>query len=262
MSKIKKQNSFISIFKFSENTYLRIFLIVVLGIGFLIFAGLYWILYKNYVLHMLIALVVYIFISIIAFILNKKFPCKFFNVVYNVVVSVPIILINLTKPFVTIRGSYLFVVLFAFGIPAIILKVLCSLEVFSLKHETIVFLVFVMASILCSYNYVATKWIIRHSLFCNKGNHRYEEYIEQLAIYSVHPNNVIFILYFAYFIFLSLLGFQLVENDSFIISESLDNAILKAFLVFIAFTNMRSKAKDAQHDTKKLFQQTLKLLII
>lgn len=257
MSKFKERQGFISMFNFSENTYLRIFLIVVLGIGAIVFAGIIWLLYNNYMFHMFIAFVVYIIILKLAYILNKKYPCKAFDVV----ISVPIILINLSKPFVTIMGSYLFVVLFAFGIPAIVLKGLCYLGVLSLKHETIIFLVFVMASILCSYNYVATKWIIHQSPFCNKGNHRYEEYIEQLAIYSVHPNNVIFILYFAYFVFLGLSGFQLVENDSFIISEALDNAILKAFLVFIAFTNMRSKAKDAQLDTKNLFQQTLKLLI-
>ena len=50
-----------------------------------------------------------------------------------------------------------------------------------------------------------------------------------------------------------------IEKESYVISQEFDTAIIKAFLVFIAFTNMRAKAKDAELDTKELFIKTIKL---
>lgn len=64
-----------------------------------------------------------------------------------------------------------------------------------------------------------------------------------------------------YFIILSISGYIQVENSSYLISKEFDTAILKAFLVFIAFTNMRGKATDTKVDTKELYQQTRKLFV-
>ena len=66
-------------------------------------------------------------------------------------------------------------------------------------------------------------------------------------------------LYSIYFVLLVLSGFQKIENEGYLLSQGFDNAILKSFLVMIAFTNMRSKAKDAQMEVKDLFQRTIKL---
>lgn len=56
-------------------------------------------------------------------------------------------------------------------------------------------------------------------------------------------------------------GFLQIEKGSYLISQELDTAVLKAFLVFIAFTNMRTKAKDTEVNIKDLFQRTLKLFV-
>ena len=43
--------------------------------------------------------------------------------------------------------------------------------------------------------------------------------------------------------------------------KDFDAAILKAFLVFMAFANMRTKSREAKADIKELLQQTLKLFV-
>lgn len=65
-----------------------------------------------------------------------------------------------------------------------------------------------------------------------------------------------------YFAFLAVSGFLQIENENYLISQELDTAVLKAFLVFIAFTNMRTKAKETKVNIKDVFQRTLKLFVL
>ena len=71
-----------------------------------------------------------------------------------------------------------------------------------------------------------------------------------------------YFLYLIYFAFLAVSGFLQIENENYLISQELDTAVLKAFLVFIAFTNMRTKAKETKVNIKDVFQRTLKLFVL
>ena len=72
---------------------------------------------------------------------------------------------------------------------------------------------------------------------------------------------MMFLLYLLYFVFLGISGYLQIEKDCYLITQGIDTAVLKAFLVFIAFTNMRVKAKDAELDVRELYQRTLKLFV-
>jgi uncharacterized membrane protein YesL len=75
----------------------------------------------------------------------------------------------------------------------------------------------------------------------------------------MHPSNIIFALYLVYFVFLAISGYLQIQDAGYLISEGGDAAVIKAFLVFIAFTNMRSKQKDAKLNVKELLHKTLLL---
>lgn len=180
-------------------------------------------------------------------------------------ISVPMIavygLVGIVQPFITIVGTYFFVVLFVFGVPAIIMTFISKLGWWIIKPETIAFIVLALGSILCAHSYGATKWIIHQTPLRDWGNHRYESFREELAVYLIHPSYVVFLLYLAYFVVLAISGFMQIENGSYLISETFDAAILKAFLVFIAFTNMRNKAKDAEIDAKQILGKIMGLFV-
>ena len=114
--------------------------------------------------------------------------------------------------------------------------------------------VFALGSILTS-NYSVTKNIIRHTPLKNWGNHTYESHRENLAFYLAHPSNMTFLMYFIYFVYLTISGYQFIQNEGYIISNEFDMSILKAFLVYIAFTNMRTKAKETEIKEKELLQR-------
>ena len=55
-------------------------------------------------------------------------------------------------------------------------------------------------------------------------------------------------------------GFILLQYKNFLISEEIDGAILIAFLVFIACTNMVSKSHEVDVQAKDLLQRMLSLM--
>lgn len=169
-----------------------------------------------------------------------------------------VFLTRLSYPFITISLAYIFIFLFSFGVLTIALKSTELIGLFTLKMDTIVFLVISLGSILCC-NGSYTDTVLRLSPIRNWGNHKYEKYREELARYVVQPANVVFFLYLVYFAFLSVSGFMLIEYDRYLISEGIDYAILKAFLVYIAYTNVRAKWSAVDIDEKTLLEKTIKM---
>lgn len=259
----KTWNRLIDSFRLSEKTSLGLLLGALLVIGGFSFAGFCWIV-ERFNWGLFLIFVGYVCILTLIEWLYTKRPNIFLYLI-SWVVSVPFVALYLilhsVLPFITILGTYFFVALFAFGVPAIVLTGLSDVGWLILRPETIAFVVFAVGSILCSNSYRTTKWMIHHSPLRDWGNHTYESYMEQLAVYLIHPSNVIFLLYLMYFIYLGISGYLQIQNGEYLVSEGFDSATLKAFLVYIAFTNMKAKAKDAEVDAKDLFQRTMKLFV-
>lgn len=245
--------------KISYNTKLKLLLTTIFLVGVVSF-----LIFGYFILHVQCWLISGAYIGFYYYIkwLTTRCSNRLIRHLYTII-SIPIyillFLFDTLQPFLIIIGTYFFVILFAFGIPVTLLNGLTILGWLGLKPETIIFLTFVLGSIICSNSYYSTKWIVRHSPLRDWKTHNYESYREELAIYLIHPSDVTFLLYLLYFILISITGFLQLEKDSCFIYKGLDNAVIKAFLVFIAFTNMRTKAKDTNLNTKDLLARTLKL---
>lgn len=246
---------------FSERFILGMLIITILVLGGLIFSVVLWLLIKLQWWFIPMILAFFLWMSFSNW-LDKRGKSKVMRIVSRFVsmpVQIVFLLVALAQPFITIVGSYFFVALFAFGLPALILIGLTYSCNWGLLPETIAFIVLSGGTILCANSYRMTKWIIKRTPLRNMDNHRYEGYREKLAFYVIHPSNVIFLIYCLYFVFLFTTGFIQIQNDGNLLPDGYDLVVLKAFLVFIAFTNMRTKAKVAELDSKMLLKQTMGL---
>lgn len=237
-------------------------ILAIVVVGGLVFAGGYWAVmrHKGWVL---LPVGVYVVVYGIIKCLARLWPGKTMTKVERIVpgpILLVYVIVGLMQPFIDIVGTYLFVALYAFGIPSIVLKGVSNMGWLELRPETIVFIVLALGSVLCS-TYAVTKRIIRFSPLKNWGNHEYEFNREQLAFYLVHPSNMVFLVYLIYFVYLAVSGFRLIQCENYLFSETIDAAILKAFLVYIAYTNMIIKAKETEIDAKVLLQRIAGLFI-
>ena len=80
-------------------------------------------------------------------------------------------------------------------------------------------------------------------------------------VMKVIERNMVFLLYLIYFVVLAVSGYRLIQYNAYLLSESIDAAIIKAFLVFIAYTNMRVKGKDTEIEAKELLQRICGLFV-
>jgi len=64
----------------------------------------------------------------------------------------------------------------------------------------------------------------------------------------------------AYFVFMAITGFKQLQYATFLISSEIDAAVTKAFLIFIAYTNMLSKSSEVDINSKDLLVKVLRLL--
>lgn len=247
--------------KLSERFKLSVLIFTILTIGGLFFSLICWLLYKLQWWFILLMLGFFTWVAFSRW-LSKRSNNKVMRTISNVIsfpVEMSFALMALTQPFITIIGTYFFLLLFAFGVPALILVWLTHIFNWGVFPETIGFLVIAGGSILCANSYKLTQWIIKLTPLRNRGIHKYESYREKLSFYLVYPSNVVFLLYLSYFVFLIVTGFIQIQNGRNLLPGGFDAAVLKAFLVFIAFTNMKTKAKDAELDIKELYRQTMGL---
>ena len=189
----------------------------------------------------------------------EKWPNKFFKTFsffINVFLAFFGILFNIGIPLVIIILAFFIIALFTFGIPLLFLLMLKEFNILLLEKETIIFVSLTLGAILCSNSYKSSKTIIHlfPTIFDRKS------YKEELAVYLVHPSNVVFVLYLAYLLYLGITGYLYIEEGIYLISEKMDAAILKAFLVYVAFTNMITKSKDIELNEKDLLERLLLIL--
>lgn len=79
-------------------------------------------------------------------------------------------------------------------------------------------------------------------------------------MYILDASNIKFLIYLVYFIFLALSGYMHLQNKASLISPDFDEAVLKAFLVFIAYSNVVRHYKDVQFDIRTFIVKIFKLM--
>lgn len=254
--------NFADIFQISDKAKLWLLICAIIAIGGIAFSSMYWIIMRLR-WWIILLLAGYGLLYVLTEWSATIFPGRVMRIFENIVhipIAITFSFMELVHPFIAIVGTYFFVVLPTFGIPAFLLICLSKCNIWIQRPETIIFIELALGSILCS-TYSVAKWFIRRSPLKDWGNHEYEKHREQLAYYLVHPSNMVFLLYFIYFVFLAISGYQLIQFDRFLFSNRIDTSILKAFLVYIAYTNMRVKAKETEVDAKELLDRISRLFV-
>lgn len=173
--------------------------------------------------------------------------------------SIPLSIIHLILSLGIPTGVLLFnaVILFivSFGIPFLIMNQIETLFNFGLKRATMYFCCISFASILSVYlSKYLLKFILKVSpitmdTYAEKPKNKY---LKELTSVFYQKNNIIFLIYACYFVYLGIMSFFKIQYGQPLLSAETDMAILQSFLFFIAFTNMIIKSKDI-----KLAPQTI-----
>ncbi len=248
----------------SEKAKLSLIISVFVGVG-LVFTSLYIWLLEKFGWKAMLFFIGYVVIFICLQSLIGKSQNKILKV-FNFVVSLPMVITRIwfywMFPTMIILTSYFYLGLYAFGIPMLVIIGLNFLFNLNISWVTMLFITLAVGSIACVHGTRIIHWVIKeYSPLKDWENHKYEAVKLELALYVINKSNVNFLIYLAYFLYLSVSGFMQIEYNESFITTSVDGAILKAFLVFIAFTNMVSKSKEVEVEAKPLLDKMIRLMI-
>lgn len=250
----------------SFNTFLRLYILFSISMGILLFClfGCFLAILRN---HGLISLVCIVAITIFLVLLEKL--SKNDNGISSIANKILLIIyrvfsysFDFTYPGFIILASFMFVLLFAFSIPFVPISLLRILNVINISDVSILFISLALGSILCVYCPKIFYWmIINHSPLKDWGEHEYQKYQINLAIYVINGKNINLLVNLAYLVYLFISGYCMVQYQTPLISYSVDYAILKAFLVFMAFSGTVRAYKDKDVSSKKLGVKMLGIVL-
>ena len=87
------------------------------------------------------------------------------------------------------------------------------------------------------------------------NGHKYEKYFKKLVEYVYKPTNIQFVVFFLYVVYLVASTIYKFEMDGAgLIGNDMDWAVLESFLVFIAYSNMKSKKTAADFRFSEIFR--------
>ena len=255
----KSYVNWLSDIKLSNRTIIFLIIFGILLFGFSIISFIGYLYMKFGIMKSLCLFIIYIITYLILQRIINYRKNKILIFIKDVL-SIPFLLAFFINPIVIIFLSYLLLIVYSI-IPPIII-VLSSIFLFSvnLSIETSIFIVLALSSIIGAYAGKYIQWMIKKSPLRNWGNHKYEEFQEELALYVTHKSNIIFFIYFVYLLYLFVSNFILIQYNRPLISVGIDNAVLKSFLVFLAFSNMINKSKEVDMEAKSLLGKIFRLI--
>jgi hypothetical protein len=261
---IQKRNLINFLKKPSEKTQLIMWIAAILTFSLGIIVGIVF-LVETFKWNLLIPIAIYIILRIVIFRFIRNKENKVTKVL-RLIIDIPFELVCLAMrcihPAFSIIAGFLFMTLFAVGIPLFILFFIDFILQIDFTYTTYIFVIVSAGTILCVYRSKFMHGLLsRYTPLRDWGDHEFQKLSLDLVLYVLQKKNMTFLIYLAYFVFMAITGFKQIQYATFFISSDIDAAVTRAFLIFIAYTNMISKSSEVDINSKELLTKIVRLLL-
>lgn len=193
-------------------------------------------------------------LSMLLLMLSSSDKKGFVGMVYRVsswVFSGLWLLIQLLFPTLLLVVGFLIIILAPFSL--IFLALQAASYVVAINTSTVLFISLSMSAIISSYYSKSLfGWLSR---VLKANGHKYEKYLQEMVEYVYQPSNLQFVVYFLYVVYLTISTIhQLQTEESPLFGKDWDLAVLGSFLVYIAFSNMKTKRVGTAFNFSELFR--------
>ncbi len=244
-------------------TWVVIAFILGLGVGIMYL----FIRYVHSVEDMILPFV--IIIGILAFIplyelADKRLPHNQLCDSMRYVMSIPLLALSLTKlvmPSMAIMATCILMFAYSF-LPVFAVVALIEKAGYDMTMEGKLFVLLTIPLIIATHcsDYIRRR-ILRMSPF-NGNDHHYHLFMRELVRFVYTKENLNFIVYASYFLFLFVSTFKSLQSGEPLLSAGIDMVAAKSFLVFIACTNMLDRKRSANLEGGALLTLFVKMMIV
>lgn len=241
-------------------TKLKILILTILIGGGLLLSGLMF-LFSRWPIYTGIAIIGWFLLMVFASSIRmpkKKWAKKIYKSSF-ILFKIPVVIIELTKPTLGILCAYLFAMAISW-IPALIIVGVYTIFAGKPPVELTVFICVGISTILLSnHTEFIKKILLKYGIWSVwDKNDRQRDFVV-MGQFVLQSGNVHFIISLSYVVFLVMYALQSIMGYEPILTPSLNNAILKAFLVYIAYTTMVQRYNKQEMSMGGMTVEVLKM---
>lgn len=194
---------------------------------------------------------------------DKRLPHNRFCDGIRYITSIPLLVLSLTKlvmPSLTIMVTLLLMFAYSF-LPIFAVVTLIEMAGYDITMEGKLFVLLTIPLIIATHcsGYIRG-FILRASPF-RENDHHYHLFMRELVRFVYTKENLNFIVYASYFLFLFISTFKSLQSGEPLLSVGIDMVVAKSFLVFIACTNMLDRKKSSNLEGGALLTLFVKMMI-
>lgn len=237
---------------------MKILIAGVLIFGIAVFGGIVYLFSKWPIWFMVgvLGLFLYLILTMVIPSPKNKTASKFYKILCYPL-AVLIIVFGMSKPTVGIMSAYVFA--FAVSmIPALIIWGIYAIIWGIPSPELSMFIAITTSTILLSNHTNLIKWALRKFFVWKVWNENdsQKEFVK-IGEYVLQPGNVHFGVSLLYVVFLVLYALQSIINYNPILPSTLSDAMLKAFLVYVAYSTMMKRYGEQELSTGGMAKEIL-----
>lgn len=200
---------------------------------------------------------VYFVLALLIAIISSKYHNRVIEIlskIYLFPLGIVFILLMISNPIgaIVIHAFSYYIIVFL--LPLIFKLVNDNFKIIELSFENFIFLSLTFSSIvsIVFYKYIM-KLVIKLSPFgLNDKEKKDKEILKKMVEYIITPQNIRFIIYAAYFVYLCIFSFNYIDGKSSFDANSTYSAIMQAFFAFLAFDSLRINSKEIKFLPSKL----------
>jgi hypothetical protein len=177
----------------------------------------------------------------------------------------PLIILGILLPILAIL-SYLILYIIIITTPILILnEVNTFYNIIAITFENKLFIILTYSSIIAI---VFNKYLISYPfklayfLKFNTSEGSITDRLKKMIEYVITPQNIRFVIYSIYFIYLSIFSFRYLDSDISFASKSIYTAIMQSFFTFLAYDSLRINSSQVIFLPSKLFSMLLKYIAV
>ena len=241
-------------------TKLKILILTILIVGGLLLSGLLF-LFTHWPIYTGIAMIGGFLLMVLALTIKmpkKKWAKKIYKSSF-ILFKIPVVIMELTKPTLGILSAYLFAMVMSW-IPALIIVGVYTIFAEKPPMELTMFICVGISTILLSnHTEFIKKILLKYGIWSVWDKNAGQRDFVVMGQFVLQSGNVHFIISLSYVVFLVMYALQSILEYEPILTPSLDNAILKAFLVYIAYTTMVQRYSKQEMSMKGMIIEVLKM---
>lgn len=241
-------------------TKLKILILTILIVGGLLLSGLLF-LFTHWPIYTGIAMIGGFLLMVLALTVKmpkKKWAKKIYKSSF-ILFKIPVVIMELTKPTLGILSAYLFAMVMSW-IPALIIVGVYTIFAEKPPVELTMFICVGISTILLSnHTEFIKKILLKYGIWSVWDKNAGQRDFVVMGQFVLQSGNVHFIISLSYVVFLVMYALQSILGYEPILTPSLDNAILKAFLVYIAYTTMVQRYSKQEMSMKGMIIEVLKM---